>query len=820
MRTVQTAYMKNLLASLLFFAVLSVAAQSQPVKSYHTTLFGTLDPDIQKQGTYSALTGYAAPDGREYALLGGFTGTYVIDVTQAPLKLVSFIPGPTSLWREMKTWGSYGYVVSEGGSGLQIIDLTQLPLKAALLRADTSAFRTAHTVSVEGNYLYVNGTNPEAGANQGTLIFDLSVDPTRPRLVGKWTGRYVHDCSVRNDTLYAAAILDGQLDIVYLGKDRKNPVQITNVKYPGAGTHNAEATIDGRYILTSDEIGSTPKTLKVWDRTDIQNIRKVADWTPVPGEIIHNVHIKGNHAFIAWYSAGTRIVDISDPTNPVQVGYYDTYPEAGEFFAGNWGTYPYLPSGKILSSDMQTGLHVFTFNGATPGRVSGRVIDALTNKPIPFARVDLTDLKIRIITDTLGRYTFAGAADSLNWAASIQDYLPRSGKFYIDPKGAQHDIYLSKLPLAELTLRVVDDGTNQAVPNFGWRLTERSFAEGVAPNGLQIFSLPADSTYQMFVGAWGYRTQLVQFGSKGGTTQEVRLKRGYYDNAEVDLGWALSDTADNAVSGGWERGIPIGTVADIPRRGETEIQPDSDRTTTPGDHAFVTGITGTEGSNIGAADVDNGITRLTSPAFDLTGWYDPYIAVDLWYSRGGNIQGIDDTMDVLLSNDNGKTWAVIDRITDSADAWKRYEYQVRKFLEPTSQMLFRIEVSDQYDPSLVEAAMDEFEVEERGDATGVDEKNDGKNNVKIAVSEIAITLQPNPLVSGQGEVMMELAKPMHHLRVELFNTAGERILTLHDAAATAGILRIPLDATSVAAGNYQLTITADGKVWSRGVVVK
>ncbi|MBX7216489.1 MAG: choice-of-anchor B family protein [Candidatus Kapabacteria bacterium] len=803
--------MKSLLASLIFFGVLTVAAQSQPVAAYNTTLFGTLDPDIQKQGTYSALTGYAAPDGREYALLGGFTGTYVIDVTEAPLKLVSFIPGPTSLWREMKTWGSYGYVVSEGGSGLQIIDLTQLPLKAFLLRADTAAFRTAHTISVEGNHLYVNGTNVEAGANQGTLIFDLSVDPTRPRLVGKWTGRYVHDCSVRNDTLYAAAINDGQLDIVYLGKDRKSPVQVANIQYPGAGTHNAEATTDGRYILTSDEVGSTPKTLKVWDRTNIQSIKKVADWTPVPGEIIHNVHIKGNHAFIAWYTAGTRVVDITDPANPVQVGYYDTYPEAGEFFAGNWGTYPYLPSGKILSSDMQTGLHVFTFNGATPGRISGRVIDALTNKPIPFARVDLTDLKLRLITDSLGRYTFAGAADSLNWSASIQDYLPRSGKFYVDPKGAQFDIYLSKLPLADLTLRVVDDATNQPIPNVGWRLSERSFAEGVSPNGFQTFSLPSDSTYQLFVGAWGYRTKLVPFSSKMGTTQEVRLKRGYHDNAEVDLGWAVGDASDDAVSGGWERGVPIGTVADIPRRGKTQIQPDSDQTADPGDHAFVTGITGTEGTNIGAADVDNGTTRLTSPTFDLSGWYDPYITANIWYSRGGNLQGIDDTLRVFLSSDNGKTWSLAAELTDSADAWKRYEYRVRDYAELTSQMLFRIEVSDLERPSLVEAAMDEFEIEERGDPTGVE--------ATPATTEIAATLQPNPLVAGEGQVVVQLPHAASELRVELFGAQGQRVLQLYAGKAGAGVLSFPLNAASIPAGSYQLTITANGKTWSRGVVV-
>jgi len=54
---------------------------------------------------------------------------------------------------------------------------------------------------------------------------------------------------------------------------------------------------------------------------------------------------------------GTRVLDISDPVNPVEVGYYDTSGQTG-LFDGNWGTYAYLPSGYIISSDQQDGLFI------------------------------------------------------------------------------------------------------------------------------------------------------------------------------------------------------------------------------------------------------------------------------------------------------------------------------------------------------------------------------------------------------------------------------------------------------------------------------
>ena len=55
---------------------------------------------------------------------------------------------------------------------------------------------------------------------------------------------------------------------------------------------------------------------------------------------------------------GTRVLDITEPENPVEIGYFDTSDWTG-LYDGNWGTYAYLPSGYIISSDRANGLFIF-----------------------------------------------------------------------------------------------------------------------------------------------------------------------------------------------------------------------------------------------------------------------------------------------------------------------------------------------------------------------------------------------------------------------------------------------------------------------------
>jgi hypothetical protein len=61
------------------------------------------------------------------------------------------------------------------------------------------------------------------------------------------------------------------------------------------------------------------------------------------------------------YAAGLRVLDVSDPENPVEIAHFDTAPLADEvpgFFDGSWSNYPFFESGNILVTSHKQGLFV------------------------------------------------------------------------------------------------------------------------------------------------------------------------------------------------------------------------------------------------------------------------------------------------------------------------------------------------------------------------------------------------------------------------------------------------------------------------------
>jgi hypothetical protein len=104
--------MKNRLFLVLAMIVTLFSSANAQLGNSNMTLLKQLN---QHTGRYSAIWGYTAPNGREYAILGCNTGTAFIDVTDsANITERDFVSGVTSNWREMKTVSHYAYVVSEG----------------------------------------------------------------------------------------------------------------------------------------------------------------------------------------------------------------------------------------------------------------------------------------------------------------------------------------------------------------------------------------------------------------------------------------------------------------------------------------------------------------------------------------------------------------------------------------------------------------------------------------------------------------------------------------------------------------------------------
>ncbi len=348
-----------------FFALILIAfiTDSYSQTGFRIRQLANINTHLQN-GRYSALWGWTAPGGREYAILGCFTGTAFIDITDtANIHEVDFLPAPTldygNSWREMKTFSHYCYIVSEASdSYIQIADMQYLP--DSIHYTGQAVFPNhsfTHSISQSGPYLYLNG-----GSSEGTAVVDLSVNPEAPVLRDEWNNLYVHDSRIVNDTIWACNIYNGKVTVINaLNKD--NLVTIRdwiNLPVPNA-PHNIAFTANMNYAFVTDEtMTPAPGRMKIWDVSDLENITYLNsfDSSPFEKSIVHNVEVYGDFAFTAYYTAGVKVLNISNPVNPVEIGWFDSYPENNNsIYQGCWGVY-YFPSGKIIISDESRGLFV------------------------------------------------------------------------------------------------------------------------------------------------------------------------------------------------------------------------------------------------------------------------------------------------------------------------------------------------------------------------------------------------------------------------------------------------------------------------------
>lgn len=329
---------------------------------------------------YNDCWGYTAPDGREYALLGVQNGTSIVDITNTPaVTEIGFIPGALSLWKDIKTYRHYAYVVNESGGGMQIIDLSGLP-DSVRLAATYTGFTTSHNISIDtaNAMLYAEGNS-----SQPVRAISLA-NPLSPVQVS-FFGIPSHDIYGYNNIAYVSEGGNGSIGIYNLANPA-SPVLLKRFTIPQFGyVHNAWASGDGRYLMTTEETNG--RSVKLWDISNLDSIRMTSQYLASPF-LAHNTHIKGSYAYISYYTDGLRIVDLSNPANIVEAGYYDTYPGTGGGFNGAWGAFPFFASGKVLISDIETGLYVVFFNGAVTGNSEQPELPGafklLQNYPNPF----------------------------------------------------------------------------------------------------------------------------------------------------------------------------------------------------------------------------------------------------------------------------------------------------------------------------------------------------------------------------------------------------------------------------------------------------
>ena len=468
--------------------------------------------------------GYVSPSGREYAIMGVEGGYAYVEITNptSPV-IVDTVTGPSSLWHDVKVLGQYAYGVSEGGSGIQVMDLSDIDNgNVTLVRNWTGGgYSTSHNIVVneEAGTLWVCGTNI---GNGGLIHIDIS-NPELPSIDGGWTEMYVHDAQVVNwhdgdfdgrEIAFCAGGFSGGFSSTGLRivdvTNPNNPQTLSTLFYNNAGyAHQVWLSTDRRHLYLNDELDEgasvSVTTTRVINVEDLANPYIEGTYTTGRPAIDHNLYTRDGVVYQTNYRSGLRVFDALDPTNPVEVAYFDTYPGSDSAsYNGSWSNYPFFPSGNVIISDIERGLFVV--------RVDAEL------RPMALANAG----ELPSVVDPAGGAVLS--AEPITRDGVIVD----SVELMLD----SGDGY-SAIPMSDN-----GDGTYSA-------------ALPVVPcgNGISYY-FSASSTD-------GFVATFPTDGANAPLTAEVisSINELFVDNAETNTGWTVSGSV---ADGAWNRGVPVG----------------------------------------------------------------------------------------------------------------------------------------------------------------------------------------------------------------------------------------------------------------------
>lgn len=906
------------LTALAALALLPLAALAAPPTRNLTFKAQKNDyPPLSGGQNYSACWSYVHSDGREYAVIGvngtvAQGGTAIYNVTNPEATyLVGFIPGPTSVWREMKSYRSWIYVVTEGGGpgfGLQIIRMTN-PESPVLAATYTTNFARSHTVSVDTTrgLLVCNGTTATGGFGTGMRILALNnsgigATPETPVELSWWPGGaipitsddYVHDSVPIGNRLYSASIYPGIERIIDI-TNPSAPTQAAWWSYPGGFTHNSWPDATGNWLYITDETKGEP--LKIFDISNLGAPTLVNAITSNPQSIVHNAHVAGADLFLSSYTEGIRVLDLSDPAHPAEFGWADSYPGPSGGFSGVWAVAPFFPSGTVIASDRNTGLYVYrvvhdygilrakVINGGSvaAGHACGPApgscccapdpcvcgASAAPGEAFPDVEVHLTTLGDSLITPADGIVQFAPGPGTHTVLARRFGYYDASATRTVSV--GSRDTFVLELvprPTSLFTGIVRDQATTDPLDGAEVSLAYTGVHQHTGASGVYALDLP-DDTYLLQVRRAGYVPRVHERRIGPGFPGEdfALAPAPVWDPLEAAGSWTVGAAGDNATSGQWTRVAPLGTGPRPPSmpppaplsassrgsrpmpvirstfaqavggarwtRGNPQFRelmaemtfaegaglapagrlrgddaspmhdeeavvafpnmaPYTDHTPATGTMCFVTGQ-GTDTLNVEQADVDNGITSLTTPAFDLTGMSEPTIGYWRWFtsfhpistSSGHNGADPNDFLAVLISSDNGANWTVVDTTRGLEGHWTEESIRVEDYVTPTAQVKLRFVAGDTGFPTTCEAGIDDLVAY---DATTALVGAPGP----ATPARLAFRAPwPNP---AAGDVRLVLELPVAgEASAEVLDLAGRHVRTLHRGGAPAGPLLLTWD---------------------------
>jgi hypothetical protein len=277
--------------------------------------------------------GYAYVSARE-------AGVYIYDISNpaAPRKVSELVPQDDS-WHQVWVKDQTMYIASTK-RGVLLYDVTNPAEPLSLKSFPTDKAVDVRALSLDGNWLYAASPFP----NAEILIFDATnprelvvakryfVEQTNPDL-----GDRPYDVLARGGRLYVSHWSYG-LAVSDVANPRQ-PKLLGRFAYTSATTRTVDVGPIGSRTLAFEAGEDWGAHLRILDVSAPDNIAQVAEFQLRPEVSIRSLKLSGTKLYVAHYQDGLRVLDVSNPNEPRQVGYFNTWRETdtgrgASFFEG------------------------------------------------------------------------------------------------------------------------------------------------------------------------------------------------------------------------------------------------------------------------------------------------------------------------------------------------------------------------------------------------------------------------------------------------------------------------------------------------------